>query len=71
MAPLKPIETTEATRPSVRLSRISSGSQQAVAAAELGLIDSVFAHNVAKLALARAMGGASASLSRFVVVQKP
>src|SRR5581483_1603631 len=34
-------------------------AQESVASAELDYINSVFAHNVAKLSLARAMGGAA------------
>ena len=37
-----------------------------VATAELDYINSVFAHNVAKLSLARAVGGASANLEQFL-----
>lgn len=44
-------------------------SQEAVAGAELDYINSVFAHNFAKLALARAVGGAVDNLSRFLVLQ--
>ncbi len=41
-------------------------SQQTVAGAELDYIDSVFAHNIAKLSLARAMGGAADQLPQFL-----
>jgi len=41
-------------------------SQDAVAAAELDYISSVFAHNVAKLSLARALGGAADKVERFL-----
>jgi outer membrane protein TolC len=41
-------------------------AQEAVASAELDCINSVFAHNVAKLSLARAIGGASENLSHFL-----
>ncbi|HEY3131338.1 MAG TPA: TolC family protein [Acidobacteriota bacterium] len=41
-------------------------SQEGVAAAELDYINSVFAHNVAKLSLARATGRAAESLSQFL-----
>lgn len=44
-------------------------SQDTLASAELDYINSVFAHNVAKLSLARAMGSASESLSQFLVPQ--
>lgn len=39
---------------------------QSVASAELDYINSVFAHNVAKLSLARAMGAAAQNLSQFL-----
>ena len=41
-------------------------AQESVASAELDYINSVFAHNVAKLSLARAIGGATDNLSRFL-----
>ena len=41
-------------------------SQEAVAQAELDYIDSVFAHNVAKLSLARAIGRGPESLPEFL-----
>ena len=41
-------------------------SQESLAGAELDYINSVFAHNVAKLSLARAMGGAAENLSNFL-----
>jgi outer membrane protein TolC len=41
-------------------------AQDAVAAAELDYINSVFAHNVAKLSLARAIGGAADRLGDFL-----
>ena len=41
-------------------------SQGAVAAAELDYISSVFAHNVAKLSLARALGGAADKAELFL-----
>src|SRR5262249_1845178 len=40
-------------------------AQDAVASAELDYINSVFAHNVAKLSLARAIGGAAENLQDF------
>jgi outer membrane protein TolC len=43
-----------------------SQQQAAVAAAELDFINAVFAHNVAKLSLARAVGGADQNLARFL-----
>jgi outer membrane protein TolC len=43
-----------------------SQAQAAVAAAELDYINGVFAHNVAKLSLARAAGDASDNLGRFL-----
>ena len=44
-------------------------AQASVASAELDYINSVFAHNVAKLSLARAAGGAVESLPRFLKLQ--
>ena len=44
-------------------------SQESVAEAELDYINSVFAHNVAKLSLARAIGRAADDLPRFLQVQ--
>jgi len=41
-------------------------SQEAVAGAELDYINSVFAHNVAKLSLARAVGQAADNLAQFL-----
>jgi outer membrane protein TolC len=41
-------------------------AQQSVSSAELDYIDSVFAHNVAKLSLARAVGGAAENWARFL-----
>lgn len=41
-------------------------SQESVAAAHLDYINSVFAHNVAKLSVARAMGGAIESLPQYL-----
>jgi len=41
-------------------------SQEALAGAELDYINSVFAHNVAKLGLARAMGRAAENLPKFL-----
>jgi outer membrane protein TolC len=46
-----------------------SQAQSSVASAELDYINSVFAHNVAKLSLARAGGGAADSLPRFLKLQ--
>jgi len=46
-----------------------SQAQSSVASAELDYINSVFAHNVAKLSLARAGGGAAESLPRFLKLQ--
>jgi outer membrane protein TolC len=45
-------------------------SQESVASAELDYINSVFAHNVAKLSLARALGRASENLSRFLEARR-
>jgi outer membrane protein TolC len=44
-------------------------AQETVAAANLDYINSVFAHNIAKLSLARAIGAASADLTRFLTVR--
>jgi outer membrane protein TolC len=44
-------------------------SQQSVANARLDYIDSVFAHNVAKLSLARALGNAPQTLGEFLKLQ--
>jgi outer membrane protein TolC len=44
-------------------------TQESVASAQLDYINSVFAHNVAKLSLARAMGRASDSLPQFLKLQ--
>ena len=41
-------------------------AQQSLSSAQLDYIDSVFAHNVAKLSLARAIGGTAENLSRFL-----
>ncbi len=46
-----------------------SQAQLTVAEAELDYINSVFAHNVAKLSLARAVGGSAESLPRFLKLQ--
>lgn len=46
-----------------------SQAQATVASAELDYIDSVYAHNVAKLSLARATGGAAENLPRFLKLQ--
>lgn len=66
-------ETLELTR-----QRFSAGvseyvevvqAQESVASAELDYINSVFAHNVAKLSLARAIGGAAEKLPVFLSVK--
>lgn len=44
-------------------------AQESVASADLDYINSVFAHNLAKLSLARAIGHAEASLPRFLKLQ--
>jgi outer membrane protein TolC len=44
-------------------------SQEALATANLDYINSVFAHNLAKLSLARAMGRAEESLPQFLKIQ--
>ena len=41
-------------------------AQQAVASAQLDLINSILAHNVAKLTLARAIGNAVDSLTDYL-----
>jgi outer membrane protein TolC len=46
-----------------------SQQQASVATAELDYINAVFAHNVAKLSLARAVGGADQSVGRFLKLQ--
>jgi len=46
-----------------------SQAQATVAAAELDYINAVFAHNVAKLSLARAAGGADQNLGRYLKLQ--
>jgi outer membrane protein TolC len=46
-----------------------SNAQASVASAELDYINAVFAHNVAKLSLARAAGGAVDSLPRYLKLQ--
>ena len=45
-------------------------SQESVAGANLDYIDSVFAHNIAKLSLARALGNAPSALAQFLPVQQ-
>ncbi len=44
-------------------------AQESLAAAELDYINSIFAHNIAKLSLARAIGGTADRLSQFLRVQ--
>lgn len=44
-------------------------SQESVAGAELDYIDSVFAHNLAKLSLARALGESAENLAQFLKLQ--
>ena len=46
-----------------------SQAQAAVASAELDLINSVFAHNLAKLSLGRSQGAAAESLGRYLKIQ--
>ena len=46
-----------------------SNAQASVATADLDYINAVFAHNVAKLSLARAAGGTNESLPRFLKPQ--
>ena len=45
-------------------------SQESVAGANLDYIDSVFAHNLAKFSLARALGNAPNALTQFLPVQQ-
>jgi len=44
-------------------------SQDSVSSAQLDYIDSIFAHNLAKLSLARALGSAADKLAQFLTVQ--
>jgi outer membrane protein TolC len=44
-------------------------SQYSVSSAQLDYIDGIFAHNLAKLSLARALGGAADKLTQFLSVQ--
>jgi hypothetical protein len=44
-------------------------SQETLAGADLDYINSVFAHNIAKLSLARAIGRAAESLEMFLKMQ--
>lgn len=44
-------------------------SEESVSGAQLDYIDSIFAHNLAKLSLARAMGDAADKLTSFLLVQ--
>jgi len=44
-------------------------AQESVAGAELDYINSVFAHNLAKLSLARAIGGAAENLAQFLTLK--
>ena len=59
-------ETLEMTRARMEAGVINTvevvQAQQTVASAQLDLIDSVFAHNLAKLSLARALGQATEQL---------
>jgi outer membrane protein TolC len=63
-------ETLDLTRQRVQAGVADSvelvQSQESLAGAELDYINSVFAHNVAKLSLARAMGGAAENLAKFL-----
>jgi len=63
-------ETLDLTRQRVKAGVADSvelvQSQEALAGAELDYINSVFAHNVAKLSLARALGGAAENLQKFL-----
>lgn len=46
-------------------------SQESVASAELDYIDSIFAHNLTKLSLARAMGESAENLAQFLKLHAP
>lgn len=66
-------ETLEMTRARMEAGVINTlevvQAQQTVSSAQLDLIDSVFAHNLAKLNLARALGHASEQLPRLLKPQ--
>jgi len=66
-------ETLEMTRARMEAGVINTvevvQAQQTVASAQLDLIDSVFAHNLAKLSLARALGHATDQLPSLLKPQ--
>jgi outer membrane protein TolC len=66
-------ETLEMTRARMEAGVINTvevvQSQQTVAGAQLDLIDSVFAHNLAKLSLARALGHATEQIPSLLKPQ--
>jgi outer membrane protein TolC len=66
-------ETLEMTRARMKAGVINTvevvQAQQTVAGAQLDLIDSVFAHNLAKLSLARALGHATEQLPGLLKAQ--
>jgi outer membrane protein TolC len=66
-------ETLEMTRARMEAGVVNTlevvQSQQTVASAQLDLIDSIFAHNLAKLSLARALGHASEQLPNLLKSQ--
>ncbi|MGA2114413.1 MAG: TolC family protein [Bryobacteraceae bacterium] len=68
-------ETLEMTRARMEAGIINTvevvQAQQTLASAQLDLIDSVFAHNLAKLSLARALGHATDRLPTLLQPQKP
>ena len=68
-------ETLEMTRARMEAGVINTvevvQAQQTVASAQLDLINSVFAHNLAKLSLARALGHASEQIPNLLKPQAP
>ena len=68
-------ETLEMTRARMEAGVVNAlevvQAQQTVATAQLDLINSVFAHNLAKLNLARALGNAPEQLPKLLQAQKP
>ena len=74
---LKNIQLTQQTLDETRL-RLQYGvvinvelvqSEESVSSAQLDYINSVFAHNIAKLSLARALGRAADNLPQFLKMQ--
>jgi outer membrane protein TolC len=68
-------ETLEMTRARMQAGVVNTlevvQAQQTVAGAQLDLIDSIFAHNLAKLSLARALGNAGRQISTLLKTQTP